>query len=160
MGQGGRPPRRGKRPGLGDPQALTLFPAPNPRLTERQWQYVIQRALDKEHYRWNHVYRMQSAKGRWMTSTTAVGWPDIVALRPPYIIAIECKGVTTPIEPAQYPWLVTFSELPTGRAWVLRPQDDWQRIANWLHDPETAPRIAGWRPELASVQRRPTRRGA
>lgn len=147
-------PRRSKRPRLGDPAALTLFAAPHPDLSEREWQYVIQGALDAEAYRWNHVYRMPTPHGGWATPTTSPGWPDIVAIRAPFILAIEAKGKRTPFKPGQPEWLATFAELPFGRAWVIRPQDDWHMIAEWLRDPENAPRTYGWDTVSAEGQQR------
>lgn len=118
---------------------------------EREWQWIITEALTREGYLWQYVYPMQTKDGGWRTSTTAAGFPDVTAWRPPWSIAMEQKvhgprtAAGTPT-PEQIRWLMTFAELPYGRAWVLRPTDDWQQIANWIHRPDTAPRIHGWVP--------------
>ena len=114
-------------------------------ITERQWQTTLQDRLVEEGWAWNHVYRMKTASGAWRTSTTAVGWPDLVALRAPHILAIECKGLKWKAEAGQIEWLERFQALPTGLAWLLSPKTtDWQLIANWLHAPWTAPDRVGW----------------
>ena len=137
-----------------------LFPVA-PKLSERQWQHVLQGRFSEEEWAWQHVYRMQSAKGRWMTSTTATGWPDLTAWRRGYVLAIECKSGTAKwhLEPGQLDWLERFAEIPTGRAWLLDPlHTDWQDIANWIHDPESAPRRVGFYEGGVEIDR--ARRGA
>jgi hypothetical protein len=125
-----------------------LFPVP-PVLSERTWQSILQDALTREGWAYNHVFRMKSAKGRWMTSTTAVGWPDLLAVRGPHILAIEVKAAKGVIGPHQLEWLERFAAIPTGFAWILSPKDSWQEIANWLHDPSKAPKVHGFSPSTA-----------
>jgi hypothetical protein len=116
-----------------------------PVLSEREWQTTIQRGLTREDWTWQHVYRMQDPHGRWRTSTTAVGWPDLVCFRGAWILAIECKSAKGKATPQQLAWLARFAEIPTGRAWLLSPTaTDWQALANWLRDPENAPRVHGF----------------
>lgn len=117
---------------------------PAPILSERAWQSILQDALTREGWGWNHIYRMRTASGQWRTSTTAVGWPDLVAIRPPHILALEVKADRGVIAPEQIEWLKRFAAIPTGLAWVLRPKDNWQRVANWLHEPWKAPPTHGW----------------
>ncbi|MDE1904864.1 MAG: hypothetical protein KGH75_00250 [Rhodospirillales bacterium] len=121
-----------------------LFTTPE-AMTEREWQSTLQDRLTEEGYLWQHVYRMQTARGTWRTSTTSVGWPDLVALRGEHVLAIECKKSPRDLPTDdQIKWLVAFTALPTGRAWVLRPTDDWQAVANWIHQPWRSPEIHGW----------------
>lgn len=127
------------------PADLRLFEPP-PVLSEREWQSVLQRALDREGWRWQHVFAMRTHSGQWRSSTTASGWPDLVCYRPPWTLAIEVKAQKGIIGPAQVPWLETFAEIPNGLAWVLRPADDWQVIARWIARPWIAPRVHGFQP--------------
>ena len=115
-----------------------------PTQTEREFQTALQEVLGRERYAWQHVFRMQTAKGAWRTSTTANGWPDLVAFRGETLLAIECKGAKGRMEPGQVEWLERFHALGYAYAWVLRPTDDLQAIANWIHRPATAPRRHGW----------------
>ena len=123
---------------------------PPPVQSEREWQTTLQKRLSEEGWLWQHVYRMQTARGNWRTSTTAVGWPDLFAIRGTDVLAIECKAKPSdkPTD-EQIRWLSAIAAIPTGRAWVLRPTDDRQKVANWLHDPWTAPSVFGFVP-LAS----------
>lgn len=126
---------------------------------ERAWQTIIQEGLTREGWKWQHVFRLPVTRGgreTWRTSTTAVGFPDLTAWRAPWSLACELKmhrAGTKAGEPseAQVGWLETFARTPWGLAWVLRPEDDWQAIANWLHDPRRAPRIHGWTPGPLSI---------
>jgi Holliday junction resolvase len=126
---------------------MSLFPL-QPELPEREFQKLLEKRLTEEGWAWQHIYRMKTASGQWRTSTTAVGWPDLVAIKGEYIIAIEVKGKAGRLEPAQVPWLERFAGIPTGRSWLLDSvRTDWQDIANWLAQPETAPRRHGYSPE-------------
>jgi hypothetical protein len=121
----------------------TLFPVPVLPKDERAWQTVVQKALKREEYAWQHVYRLKTADGKWRTSTTASGWPDLVAFGHGAIIAMEVKGKDTPTTPAQLEWLHRFLECG-AYAWRLRVIMDWQLLANMLAFPEDAPRRYGW----------------
>ena len=111
---------------------------------EREFQSILQEGLTREGWNWNHTYRMRTSSGAWRTSTTAVGFPDLLAIRPPHILALEVKADKGRMGPEQVEWLARFAALPTGLAWVLRPRDNWQHVANWLHNPWKAPTIHGW----------------
>jgi Holliday junction resolvase len=116
-------------------------------MNERKWQTTLQDGLKREGWAWQHIYRLKTASGQWRTSTTARGWPDLMAFREGWVLAIECKtgvGSWKP-EPGQLDWLERVAEIPTGRAWLLPPNGaDWQDIANWLNRPEEAPRRLGF----------------
>ena len=123
-----------------------LFKPPAP-MTERRWQTAIQDSLKREGFRYQHVYRSKLADGTFRTTTVAVGWPDLVAFKDIYVVAIECKkNRLSKATPQQLSWLETFRRIPTGYAWVLSADDDWQQIANWLHDLTKAPKVHGWEP--------------
>jgi Holliday junction resolvase len=81
-----------------------------------------------------------------MTSTTAIGWPDLVALKGEYVLAIEVKATKGVVGPQQIEWLERFAAIPTGLAWLLSPKADWQSVINWMHDPSKAPKIHGFVP--------------
>lgn len=112
--------------------------------TEKDWQRTLVEGF--EHFGWavQHVYLMPTKNGGYRTSTTAVGWPDLVCLRREWVVACEVKGIRTAVGPGQIEWLERFAEIPTGRAWMLRPQCDWQAIVRWMAYPLQAPRRFGW----------------
>jgi hypothetical protein len=59
-------------------------------------------------------------------------------------VAVEIKSIGDKPTPAQLQWLATFAALPCGRAWVLTPRVNLERVEEWIANPETAPAIYGW----------------
>lgn len=127
-------------------------------MTERELQTQVTQALHTLGWKTQHVYRLQTAadesKGRpaaWRTSTTASGWPDVVAVRPGWQLAIEVKSAKGAITDEQLAWLALLASLPFCRAWVLRPKDDPAVWMRWMRRPEGAPRRYGWSQEQAAA---------
>jgi hypothetical protein len=119
------------------------------RVSEKEWSATVKDLLETFGWAINHVYPLKTESGGWRTSTTAKGWPDWMALRGEYILALELKGYTargdaTRFKPGQRDWLLRFAAIPTGRAWVLRPTDSLAEIMSWVRYPQDAPRIFGW----------------
>lgn len=112
--------------------------------SERDWQRTLVECFTTFGWAVQHVYRMPTKDGGYRTSTTAVGWPDLACFRGEWIVGCEVKGLRTTTQPGQEEWLERFAQIPTGRGWMLRPNDDWQQIANWIARPLTAPRRYGW----------------
>ena len=123
---------------------MTLFQIEN--LTERQLQKEkLVPFLVLERYKVNQVYKLQTKTGRWLTSTTLVGLPDVMAVGRGHTLWIEVKGNTTPIESRQIELLEFFAATcPTNRCWVVRPKDCWDDICDWIHNPADAPSTYGW----------------
>lgn len=120
------------------------------RVSERDWQKTLVVLLETLGWHVNHVFPLQTKHG-WRTGTTASGWPDLVALRGPWLVAIEVKSDKGKAEPDQLIWLQRFALLPCARSWILRPADSVQAVARWLRDPESAPRVHGWQPTTQEV---------
>jgi Holliday junction resolvase len=57
----------------------------------------------------------------WISAKSTAGFPDIVALRPPRGLAIECKGPGKRPTPAQLRWLEMFAAVPGFEAHVADP---------------------------------------
>ncbi len=123
------------------------MPAKGGGPTEREFQRVITDALDHTAWKWTHVYPLRTAHG-WRTGTTWRGWPDLTALRGPYLLAIEIKTDAGRADPEQIDCLTRFSVVAGARAWVLRPRDDIAQIVGWMRDPATAPRVYGFVPNV------------
>lgn len=119
------------------------MPAKGGGPTEREWQRTITDLLSALGFKWSHTYPLRTAVG-WRTGTTWRGFPDVVAVRGPFLICIEAKTDTGRADPEQIDCLTRFSCIAGARAWVLRPRDDLQQIAGWLRDPKTAPRVYGF----------------
>lgn len=114
-------------------------------VSEKDWQKTLVVLLETLGWHVNHVFPLQTKHG-WRTGTTAVGWPDLTALRREWIVAIEVKSEKGKADPEQLVWLQRFALIPNARAWLLRPSDDVRVLAGWLRDPASAPRTHGWRP--------------
>lgn len=113
---------------------------------EKDWQDTVVKTLRVLGWHTNHVRRTVGRGKRWTTSTSATGWPDLVCLRGPVLLAIELKSDAGKLTDAQQEWLGYFSGLPSARVWVLKPSDPWDQITVWLRDPEQAPPVYGWLP--------------
>ena len=55
------------------------------------------------------------------------GWPDLVLVRPPHILFIECKTERGRVRPAQREWLDLLSRCDRVAVRVWRP-GDWDEI--------------------------------
>jgi|GEM_PF-2190593 hypothetical protein len=119
---------------------------------------VLIPGLKKFGYLVNYVFRMKTSDGRWLTSTTLKGLPDIMAVGHGCTLWIEVKGPHTAISAAQVIVLDFFAgACPTNRCWLLQPTDDWQMIANWIARPLDAPQRYGWSAALLDwAQKNPT----
>lgn len=114
-------------------------------LAEKEWQTTLVAALEVFGYVVEHTYPLQTKHG-WRTGSTLSGKPDLIALRPPRILAIEVKTDKGRLAPDQRAVLTLYSEVPNARAWVLRPHDSWPDIQSWMRTPKDAPRIYGFEP--------------
>lgn len=90
-----------------------------------------------------HTYPLRTEHG-WRTGTTAKGWPDLVALRGEFVVAIEVKSDTGRPTALQLDWLERFALLGSGRAWLVSPSLDTQLLASWLQYPQRAPSRYGF----------------
>lgn len=88
-------------------------------------------------WRWTHTFPLRTKNG-WRTPTTSPGWPDFLAVRADWMVAIEAKEGTGRTTEDQRVWLTALSAVPHVRAWVIRP-DDLQTLAGWLARPRDAP---------------------
>lgn len=119
------------------------MPATDGAPTEREYQEQLTDLLTVLQWRWFHIYPLQTAHG-WRTPTTAKGIPDVIAVRGAYTVAIEVKSDRGAVGAEQLVWLRDWSYLAGGRAWLLRPRDDFQTIVGWLRNPADAPRVHGF----------------
>jgi hypothetical protein len=148
---------------------------------EKDFQDTIVQTLEMFGYVVEHTYplltRPRGGQPVWRTGSTLKGKPDLIAVRPPRILAIEVKGENTVLEPDQRAVLSLYAAVPCARAWVIRPHDPpWPLVQRWIERPqppegegEPAPRTYGFdvmtpgqaRQFLHSRRRRaPSRRGS
>lgn len=79
---------------------------------------AVQRELNLGHWRWNHIRRSDQA-----ISQGDPGWPDIVAIRGPELIAVELKSAAGRYQPGQEGWLEAFAGVRHISAVTWRPAD-------------------------------------
>lgn len=115
-------------------------------LSETDWQKVLVNFMEEQGWIVNHIGRARTASGDWVTPTTSSGWPDLLAVRGPRLLAVEVKDRRKPIDEAQIAWLAAFSMNPATNAWCLRPTMSWEEIGAWISHPETAPVTFGFDP--------------
>jgi hypothetical protein len=105
---------------------------------------------------------------RFLTPTTAVGWPDLTYVHPRTGVVLACEVKTNlpkgghrgPVKhcgccprPEQLEWLRRWHRVASAAAVVFRPADDWLEVAAWLQHPDRLPSGWGWLPPDA--HRRP-----
>lgn len=130
-------------------------------MTERDFQSgVLVPCLKDAGYLVSHVFRLRTSNGEWRTSCTLKGLPDLMGVGRGHTLWIEVKGPKTPITIDQLLVLDAFADgCPTNRCWVLRPNDDWDAIVQWIYYPADAPVRYGFDDEMIRrAARNPTRR--
>jgi hypothetical protein len=110
------------------------------RLTEKQWQTRVDRYARDRGWLTCHVFPGQVAAGRFITTTSAPGFPDWWAVRDGRLLVLEFKTEGAPpstIKAEQKRWVKALQEVPGVRAYVVRPSD-WPRVQRLLdHIPTT-----------------------
>lgn len=61
-------------------------------MTEAEWQRQVLDLAALHGWRAMHVRRSQARAGRWSTTTSVVGWPDLLLWRPGRVVAAELKA--------------------------------------------------------------------
>jgi hypothetical protein len=129
---------------------------------EKDFQQTLVDALEMFGYVVEHTYPLMTKQGFWRTGSTLKGKPDLIAVRPPRLLAIEVKGENTALEEPQRAVLSLYAEIPCARSWVIRPQDPpWPLVQRWIQRPnppegegEPAPRTYGFEPmDVADARR-------
>lgn len=114
---------------------------------EREFQNTLVSLLEMFGYVTEHTYPLLTKQGFWRTGSTLKGKPDLIALRPPRLLAIEVKGPTGRLEPAQRAVLSIYAAVPSARAWVVTPTDPpWADVQAWVRRPKDAPAAWGFDP--------------
>lgn len=135
------------------------------RTPEKEWQATLVAALEAFGYVVEHTYPLRTQHG-WRTGSTLKGKPDLIAVRPPRLLAIECKNEAYKPTPEQVAVLSLYALVPCARSWILRPNDpSWADVQAWLHRPGRAPATYGFEPMsqldafrvVASTRQRHTR---
>lgn len=92
-------------------------------LTEKQFQsWIVVRARERGWKRQFHVLRSQ-VQGRWVTSTSTPGVPDVWLLRPPRLVVLEVKSWRGRPTPEQLEWIGGLQQVPGVDAFIVSPND-------------------------------------
>ena len=59
------------------------------------------------------------------------GFPDLVLVRPPQVLFVECKTDKGTLRPEQREWMEALSRCNSVQVWVWRPSD-WPKIEAML----------------------------
>lgn len=116
------------------------------RQRERAFQSTIEGALEAFGYVWDHTYPLRTEHG-WRTGSSLDGKPDLLAWRPPRMLAIEVKAGREKPTALQVAVLSLMAEIPCCRAWVISDQDPpWDDFVRWVRRPKLAPQTYGFEP--------------
>lgn len=109
------------------------------KLTERQWQKQIEAALDTFGWWWMHIppnvivcphCRRRIFRG------IRKGFPDIFAMKPPYLLWIELKTERGQLDREQK--RVRDLLRACGQIWIHARPRDRHVLLDWIANPETA----------------------
>lgn len=114
--------------------------------TEKDWQRTLVELLEMFGYTVEHTYPLLTKQGFWRTGSTLKGKPDLIAVRPPRLLAIECKVDRRKPRPEQVAVLSLYSRVPCARAWVLNDSADMAELQRWIRRPASAPAVFGFEP--------------
>lgn len=82
----------------------------------------------------NHTYRSR-INGAWRTTTTGIGFPDHVFLKPGRLVVLELKMPGNTASDEQLRWIEWFATVPGCLARVVYPAD-WPWIVQALTQPD------------------------
>lgn len=117
-----------------------------PAKAEREFQRTLVETLELFGYVGTHIFPLMDRHGVMRTPTTSPGWPDLLYVRTPRVLAIEVKRDGVSVPERQRAWLTLFASIPCVRAWVVRPSDpSWDVIVEWIRHPVDAPRAYGFK---------------
>lgn len=98
----------------------TIRKPPPDTATEKDFQAWVIDTAKRRGWKYAHTYRALMQDGQWRT-TTSPGFPDLLLLRGPRLVAMEVKSKTGRVDPLQDQWLDAFALLPCAEAWVVDP---------------------------------------
>jgi hypothetical protein len=114
---------------------------------EKAFQRTIEETLRLFGYAGCHSFPIMDRHGVVRTPYTAPGWPDLVYLRTPRLLAIEVKVDGVSVPKLQRAWLTLFASIPCNRAWVVKPSTPpWDELVEWIRRPAQAPSQFGFKP--------------
>ena len=106
------------------PIIAKLDKATQQTISEYDFQVAVTKYAESEG--WSVQYFRKSAAmgkdGRWRGLGNP-GWPDVIAVRGPRMLAVECKSERGTASPEQKEWLRLLSEIPGVETLIAKPRD-------------------------------------
>lgn len=99
-------PRRAGRLTVVPPSAATVG------MTEAAWQRMVCDLADLRGWMWHHQH---------YSKRSPAGWPDLVLVRGPRLIAAELKSERGRVRPEQRVWLDALSQVAGAETYLWRP---------------------------------------
>lgn len=93
-------------------------------IKEREFQRALWQYAESHGWKCHYMYRsaQKLADGSYRGMGTA-GWPDVIAVRGPEMLAIECKTEKGAVRPEQQEWLTALAEVEGIDTYLWRPRD-------------------------------------
>lgn len=108
------------------------------RATEDEWKATVVAALRLSGWRFIHFRPAQDRRGRWSTPLEGdLGFPDVVAVRDGWILALELKTERGRVSDDQRAWLNDLAKVPNVVAAIVRPSA-WRWLERALKRPDLA----------------------
>jgi hypothetical protein len=108
------------RPHLRRTSRLTVVPpsAATLTMTEKDWQRMVCDLAGWRGWRWHHQH---------YSKRSPAGWPDLVLVRGPRLIAAELKSERGRVRPEQRVWLDALAAVPGAETFLWRPSA-WAQV--------------------------------
>jgi hypothetical protein len=97
----------------------SILDPPDPAGNETAFRNKVKALFEGHGWLVSHTWA-RPAKGKFVTPA-AVGFPDLILLRPPSLVALECKSLGKSATEAQRKWLNGLDQVPGVEAYCVNP---------------------------------------
>lgn len=111
--------------------AVPPLPFDGRKARESVWRKLVTDVAKAAGWQVQHVRSVQDRSGQWVNPCSLAGWPDLVLIRPPRMLAVELKAHGGKATPAQVALLADMRTIPGCSALVAKPRD-WHRLVPLL----------------------------
>lgn len=92
---------------------------------------TVTKVAEANGWRVCHVFPSRGRDGRWLTSTSSPGFPDVWMVRPGQLVVLELKGRKGRPEDGQAEWIADLDSVAGVTARFAGP-DDWPAVQRLL----------------------------
>lgn len=97
---------------------------------------LVEKTAEAHGWRVCHVYPSRGRDGRWVTSTSSPGFPDVWLVRTGRLVVLELKSRDGRPRPGQPEWIADLATVPGVISRFAGP-DDWPAVQAILTEPVT-----------------------